>query len=132
MNLPPIAHYHTTNWRTLMKTKRLQWGNWILYTSNWELRFIKEGQQLYEIDLETITSSAQMLDWLLQIKGKIWICNDDIADLLQAFKHLFDPQRYLCSFGSDKRISNIPEHIRKVLTWRDGMKSASRGKITQN
>lgn len=99
--------------------KKLQWGNWHLNSRTLELIYRAGYNQLYEIDLETITSSSQMLDWLLQIKGKAWASNQDITDLLQAFKELFDPQCYLCSFGEDKRIKDVRAHIQKVREWRE-------------
>jgi hypothetical protein len=108
-----------------------QWGHWTLITSTWVLRFNNAGWE-YEIDLETITSSSQMLDWIFQVLGKSYICGDDITNLLHALRELFDPQANLCSFGSDKRINNIPSHIRREIKRRNGPPSASRRKIVQS
>ncbi len=98
-----------------MKTSNhLTWGKWKLTLSTCELKYVVgPGQSLYNIDLETITSSSQMLDWIFQLRGKTYITSQDLADLLHAFKDLFDPQHYLCSSGMDKRISNIPKHIHR-------------------
>lgn len=132
LSLPRKAQHYAAKKEAVMTKK---WGYWTFYSSNWTLRFKRTDPLChfdYEIDLETVTSSAKMLDWLLQIKGKYIITSQDVTDLLEAFRYLFDPQCYLCSFGEDKRINNIPAHIRKVLKWKSGTQSASRGKIVQS
>ena len=61
----------------------------------------------YEIDLERINSTAEMLDWIFQINhknGKIY-GETVVQDLLKAFDAIFAPQRNCCSFGSEKSFS---------------------------
>lgn len=77
------------------------WGSWLYDHSNFTLTWHDpEGE--YEIDLETITTSAEMLDWIFQVQGKGWMTAKGLADLLQAFEDLLHPQSNLCSGGRDK------------------------------
>lgn len=60
----------------------------------------------YEIDVERIHQSAQVLDWILQIRGKTWASSVVMRDLIEAFDDIFALQANLCSFGSNKIIGN--------------------------
>lgn len=82
---------------------RRAWGPWYLQTSNWVL--FTEIPYHYEIDLETITDSAQMLDWIFQIASKTWSTAEILGSLVQALQDIFHPQSYLCSWGKDHRIN---------------------------
>jgi hypothetical protein len=62
---------------------------------------VNVGGGVYEIDLEKITNSAQMLDWIFQIHRKARGPNA-VRDLVFAFQELFDPQAKLCSFGASR------------------------------
>src|SRR5437763_13666286 len=75
------------------------WGVWRL-----DAKRLALVHKLYEVDLEDITSSAAMLDWIFQIRR--WATPQDIADLLAALHDIFHPQANLCSGGVDKRIEN--------------------------
>lgn len=87
------------------------WGPWRLDAERLVLVFI-DG---YEIDIETINSSAEMLDWIFQIHRKVWATPQVMADLVQALKDIFDPQANLCSFGIDERIENPKEFLRQRI-----------------
>ena len=58
---------------------------------------------IYEIDLETCRDSSNVLDWICQISGKGW-GRASVADLVEAFRDLVDPQRNFCSFGTDRYV----------------------------
>jgi hypothetical protein len=60
----------------------------------------------YEIDVERIRQSAQVLDWICQIRGKRWATSIAMRDLIEAFDDIFALQANLCSFGSNKIIGN--------------------------
>jgi len=82
---------------------RQRWGRWQLDAWKHNLVFCADwGNYSYTVDLSRITSSAQMLDWIFQFKGR----GDpqDMADLLQAFHDILHPQANLCSSGADKRL----------------------------
>lgn len=80
---------------------KLSFGGWLWNIPNYTLTYQKED---YEIDLESITCSSQMLDWIFQLKTKEWADENVMFDLLTAFNKIFWPQNSLCSFGSDKHI----------------------------
>jgi hypothetical protein len=85
--------------------KRFNWGNWKLNHETPVLEYANfslNGAGFYEIDLDRMTSSAEMLDAIFQVAGKRWISNEDIGDLVRALDDLLDPQAHLCSNGKDK------------------------------
>ncbi len=57
----------------------------------------------YEIDLERCNSSAEVLDWIVQIAKKTWATDAIVADLVRTLDRLLDLQGNLCSFGMDKK-----------------------------
>lgn len=77
-----------------------QFGPWE-YDS--ELMILEYTEYGYQIDLEEITTSAEMLDWIFQIWNKDW-GKMAMPQLLTAFDYLFDPQANLCSWGKGKKI----------------------------
>ena len=80
------------------------WGNWQLDTDTWTLIF-RNGRIVYEVDLLSIDSSAQMLHWIFHLCGiKRWMEPKDCADLIEAFRNIFNPQAYLCPWGADERV----------------------------
>ena len=78
-----------------------QWGKWCFDKKRLALVY---GNERYEIDLERIDGSAEMLDWIFQLSNKPGCSRKDIGDLVEAFDDLFYPQANLCSGGSDKKI----------------------------
>lgn len=96
-------------------TRPRQWGPWrldphlcVLYPSD---------PYRYEIDLETCTSSAKVLDWICQIATKDWAGDDaTLAGLVRALADVLNPQATLCGSGIDKRMTKaaIRKHVRGV------------------
>lgn len=80
----------------------LRWGDWILNTSNHTLTH--EPHQ-YEIDLDVLTTSAEVLDYIVQISNKLWSTEADTANLVAALTGVLDPQKNLCSWGHNKRLT---------------------------
>ncbi|MBD2110152.1 hypothetical protein [Nodosilinea sp. FACHB-13] len=78
----------------------MRWGDWNFNASNLTLNHTVEG---YEIDLEEINSSAEMLDWIFQVRNKQWGTPQVLFDLITAFEEILKPQSNYCSFGVDKR-----------------------------
>jgi len=78
-----------------------QWCNWRFQAENLTLVHLTPH---YEIDLEIIRDSAEMLDWIFQVQQKAWATERDMADLLSAFDDIFEPQASLCSAGQGKTI----------------------------
>jgi len=89
-----------------------RWGKWEFDAKRLCLVF-DDGR--YEIDLEKITSSAPMLDWIFQVNMKAWASRKDVGDLIEAFDDLLRPQANLCSMGTDRQLDAtkfLKEHIR--------------------
>lgn len=71
----------------------------------------------YEIDVERIRQSSQVLDWIFQIRGKGWATSRVMRDLIEAFDDIFSPQANLCSNGFNKVIENPKAFLkRRVAT----------------
>jgi hypothetical protein len=72
----------------------------------------------YEVDLERISDSASMLDWISQIAKKTWATARVTRDLLNALEDVFHLQKNLCggAMGGGKGgriIGNPPEFLRR-------------------
>lgn len=78
----------------------MNWGDWVFNSKNLTLN---NQAQAYEIDIEKIHSSAEILDLIYQVYGKDWRNPNTIYDLLSAFNDILDPQANYCSFGEDQR-----------------------------
>jgi hypothetical protein len=83
-------------------TKKSKWGNWTYDESNKTLDYRNPDGDYYEIDLVRVRTSAAMLDWIFQLRHKCWITAQDLADLLEAFDDLLDPQANYCSWEEEQ------------------------------
>ena len=70
------------------------------------------GAWSYEVDLEDCTTSAQALDWIMQVASKTWATDAVIAGLVRAIRDVLNPQSTLCSFGKERG----PLDVRARLT----------------
>jgi hypothetical protein len=59
----------------------------------------------YVVDLRRFTSSAKMLDVIMQVARKTWASAECIAGLVRALDHIFQVQGVLCSCGVDERLT---------------------------
>lgn len=77
------------------------WGRWTLNGKGayWSLD-IKH----YYINLNGVTTNAQMNDWIFQLAGKTWIMAEDLGNLIWAFDDIFSPQATMCGSGADHRL----------------------------
>jgi hypothetical protein len=113
LKLTPASKVETRLWHG-------DWGPWrldpetrVLYPV-WPYR--------YEVDLDACTTSAEVLDWIIQVAQKGWASaehggngpehnpdgwTDDaiLAGLVRALDDVLHPQANLCSFGASKRLS---------------------------
>lgn len=74
-------------------TKANPFGCWVYDDALLVIRHDKNG---YEIDLEKITSSASMLDWIFHVTDKLWCSPEDARDLLRILRKAFSPYDTLC------------------------------------
>ena len=91
--------------------KHTRWGAWVVDAE--ALVLVLTGEHgPYEIDLESITDSARMLDWIFQIRMKTWSTNNIVGDLINAFQDIFHPQGTLCGPGVREEL-NARAFLRK-------------------
>jgi hypothetical protein len=81
-----------------------QWGAWEFNPDT--LTMVHSSYRFYEIHCDEIHTSAEMLDKIFQVSAKRWVTAKDQADLIEAFREIFNPQFVLCPGGSDHTISN--------------------------
>jgi len=87
------------------------WGPWSLDKN----RLVLENKRWkYEIYLERINCSAEMLDWIFQISNKGAYSAEDVGHLVRAFGDIFLPQANLCSSGKDKPFDS-PEYLKTLF-----------------
>ena len=93
---------------TSPRLHRGSWGPWHLDRAQRTL-WTSAGGYRYDIDLDSCTSSAQVLDWICQIAAKTWgrteaMHNAVTAGLVNALADVLHPQANLCSDGYGKRL----------------------------
>jgi hypothetical protein len=74
----------------------------------------------YEVDLDTCTSAAEILDWIAQIAGKNWADDACLGGFVRAIDDILNLQCTLCSGREDKRLTVI-EIQQRVRNARAGM-----------
>ena len=77
-----------------IEPKNSSWGNWVFTDC---LSLLWNGW--YEIDLEKINTTAELCDWIFHC----W--HRDGADLVQAFRDIFEPCANCCSMGVEREFS---------------------------
>jgi hypothetical protein len=83
-----------------------KWGNWTLDAENRSLDYKNDKYSFgYRINLESLTSSAPVLDWIAQVSEKTWATREDIGYLVQAFDEIFGLQGSFCGVARDKEIN---------------------------
>lgn len=56
----------------------------------------------YYIELERCGTSAQVLDWIVQISKKTWADDKCVANLVRILDDVLDLQANYCSFGVER------------------------------
>jgi hypothetical protein len=83
-------------------TTRGNWNGWTFDRQTLELIWPPRG---YIVDVERMTTSAAVLDMVVQVGKKTWATDACLAGLVRALNALLVPQAYLCSCGSHKTMS---------------------------
>lgn len=91
----------------------LRWGSWRLKPGIWTL----VHDQGYEVYLDECRTSAELLDWVFQVRNKRWATPEVMVDLLQAIHDILDPQANYCSHG-DNLTADPKRLIQGLLRWR--------------
>lgn len=75
-------------------------GDWAFDPS--ALTIERESFPTYQIDVELLRTSAEVLDWIFQLRSKTWFTPKDSHDLLEILYVVVDPQANLCSWGAER------------------------------
>ena len=75
------------------------WGRWTFNPSNSCLETHITSTALYQVDVEEMTNSASILDWIFQVSEKTWASSQDTGDLVKAIVELLG--RGVASGGID-------------------------------
>ena len=70
----------------------------------------KSGER-YFVDLKKCTTSAEALDWIMQVAEKQWATDEVIASLVRALQYYLRLQQTLCSLGKGQG----PIYVKKVI-----------------
>lgn len=89
------------------------WDVWRLNADN--LTLVCGTWQRYYVDLERCTSSAEVLDWIIQISNKLWATPKLMVGLLHALDDVLNLQGTLCPGGRSRRLSRSRIHARVLV-----------------
>ena len=66
------------------------WGNWTLNTNNACLEYVdpRDGAMIYQIAVDEMKNSANILDWLFQVEEKTWASSEDLGNLVTAVSEI--------------------------------------------
>lgn len=84
------------------------WGPWHLNVSAFTLE-----HDDYEVDLEQCTSSAEVLDWIVQVASKNGATDTVVAGLVRAINDVVSPQENLCSHGKGATLTS--KQVRQLV-----------------
>ena len=76
--------------------------------------FNAEGRWVYDVNLEHCRTSAQVLDWIVQVSKKTWASDAILADLVRKLDDILNLQGSLCSFGTERGPIKVEKILRAV------------------
>lgn len=97
----------------------------IAHLNNLTLSIMRQGHEVYYVDLEQCTTSAQLLDRIFQIAGKTWVSPTLMGLIIKALDTCLYPQATLCSCGMDSTIEPseikklVKSRMREAVAWKD-------------
>lgn len=115
-----MSHATAPTWRFLKASELPEpeevyygrtWGKWTL---NKNLTLTHQDRGSYELDLEKMATSAEVLDTIFQVSNKLWCSPKDAGDLLDALRDTINPQGTLCSCGRNKKFVPTPYLKKKI------------------
>lgn len=74
------------------------------------------AQPGYQVDVESMSTSAEVLDWIFQLHGKPWVQPADMASFLRLLRVVLDPQATLCSWGTEMGPIDVKRVVRDTLS----------------
>ena len=115
-----------------MAEARTTWGRWVFHSDPFVLRLAENSQDEYEVDLDDCTSSAPILDWIMQVASTSGVTAEDVGHLVGALNYLLRPQAYVCSGGTDRTIdprATVQQALRdhdEGVAWSEGMRKSGK------
>lgn len=89
---------------------------WKFDSQNLTLNLFQEGKgQRYYIDLEKCRTSAEVLDWVMQVASKPWATDQILGSFIRELNRLLDPQGNLCSGGEEIGPIDVKKVIKERL-----------------
>ena len=93
------------------RPRREQLFEWVYDAENLTLTYRGEGGDEYKVDLETCTTSAQLLDRIFQVSNK-GIHPAAAGEFLEWLDFILNPQGTLCSEGKEQGPVVVRDRIR--------------------
>lgn len=56
----------------------------------------------YEIGLDRMQTCSQVLDWIAQLSGKVWMSNESLGAFVREIDRVLFLQQNYCSWGHDR------------------------------
>jgi hypothetical protein len=69
----------------------------------------------YQVRVKSMETSAQVLDWIFQVRGKHWVKPVDMETFLRLLMMILNPQGTLCSWGVEQGPIDVKATVYRVL-----------------
>ena len=88
---------------------KYKWGKWSFKNN---LTIVHADADWYEVDLERM-STREMLDWIIQLRNKVWIKPKDLGDMIYALEDIFGVQAQLNQKGAREQYDIKRKYIKR-------------------
>ena len=99
MNARPLSSIEPEGDVDTRVNERLQPHGWFWDRERASLRKQRDNDTIYSVPLTDMTTSANALDWIFQLRQKTWVSDAEIGAIIYALDELLQPQACLCSNG---------------------------------
>jgi hypothetical protein len=125
---PKNKSYERVRAYVIIKRREPRWGGWRLSGTCLDYPMDRKyGSGSYGWDVRRLTSSSQMLDFIMQVDSKNWATDECLAGLVRALHDILNPQATLCSGGVDKRVTEA-EIRRRIRNYKQRWRRCVTGK----
>lgn len=94
---------------------RIQPHGWSWNRDRAVLRKQRDDDTLYSVPLADMTTSANMLDWIFQLRQKTWVSDAEMGAIIYAMDELLCPQGCLCSNGIERGPIDVDVELSRRL-----------------
>jgi hypothetical protein len=98
--------------RFLSKPLPEKWGHWKLDRDRRAIYY--DGPHNFWFSLGQMNNSAEVLDWIVQLREQKWATPEDVGNLVAALDDIFDLQNSMCGCGIEHRF-NSSEHLARLF-----------------